>query len=67
MPTMNSYPKLAIGDAIEWCMYKSYEANRLRSPHISLESWRKIYFNADKYEQIFKETDHELNLIQSTN
>jgi hypothetical protein len=55
---MISYPPLAIGSAIEWCMYKSYEANRLRDPHISPESWRKIYINADEYEKIFKESNH---------
>ncbi len=56
---MINYPSLAVGTAIEWCMYKSYEANRLRSPHISYESWRKIYINADEYEKIFKESSHE--------
>ena len=38
---------------IDWLTYRSYEANRLRSPHIAYYQWRKIYQNAVEFEQIF--------------
>lgn len=38
---------------IDWLMYRSYEFNRNRAPHIKPESWRKIYYNADVYEKIY--------------
>lgn len=39
---------------VDWLMYKSYEHNRKNSPHISPESWRKIYYNAETYEKIYQ-------------
>ncbi len=42
--------------AIDWLMYRSYEFNRDRSPDIEPQRWRKLYFNADLYEQIYQET-----------
>lgn len=40
-------------ETIDWLMYKSYEFNRQRSPHISPERWRKIYYNSETYEKIY--------------
>jgi hypothetical protein len=40
--------------SIDWLTYRSYEHNRNRSPHISPESWRKIYYNAETYEKIYQ-------------
>jgi hypothetical protein len=51
--------QLDIGDnvAIDWLMYRSYEFNRTRSPHVKPESWRKIYFNAETYEKIYQQNN----------
>lgn len=45
-------------EEINWLMYRSYEFNRQRSPHIPIESWRKIYYNAETYERIYQNGGH---------
>ena len=40
--------------AIDWLMYRSYEENRLRSPHVEPERWRTIYYNQEVYERIYQ-------------
>lgn len=40
--------------AINWLTYKSYEFNRLNSPHIPPYRWRKIYEDAIQFEEIFE-------------
>lgn len=47
-------PPYYIGE-IDWLMYRSYEHNRTLSPHVPVESWRKIYYNADIYEKIYSQ------------
>lgn len=44
---------------VDWLMYRSYEFNRSRAPHIEPDSWRKIYYNADIYEKIYQRKNHE--------
>jgi len=40
--------------SIDWLTYRSYEHNRNRSPHISPERWRTLYYNAETYEKIYQ-------------
>jgi hypothetical protein len=40
---------------IDWLMYRSYEFNRDRSPHVEAERWRAIYLSADTFEKIYQE------------
>jgi len=40
--------------AVDWLMYRSYEAQRKRSPHIEPERWKALYIFAPVYEKIFK-------------
>lgn len=44
---------------IDWLMYRSYEFNRSRTPHIEPERWRNIYYNAETYEKIYQRKNHE--------
>jgi hypothetical protein len=39
---------------VDWLSYKSYEHNRLNSPHIPYYRWRKIYKDAIAFEEIFQ-------------
>jgi hypothetical protein len=39
---------------IDWLTYRSYETNRMRSPHIAYYKWRKIYKDAVVFEEIFE-------------
>lgn len=38
---------------IDYLEYRSYEAQRIRSPHVSPERWERIYTNAKIFEEIF--------------
>lgn len=35
-------------------MYRSYEYQRLNSPHIDVSRWRQVYLYAKAYEIVFK-------------
>jgi hypothetical protein len=39
---------------VDWLTYRSYEANRLRSPHIPYYKWRNIYTDAIVFEEIYE-------------
>lgn len=39
---------------IDWLSYISYESNRATNPEVPFESWRKMYINADIFEEIFE-------------
>jgi hypothetical protein len=39
---------------VDWLIYRSYEWNRSRAPHIEPERWRKLYINAETYEKIYQ-------------
>lgn len=54
----DSIPSYYIGE-IDWLMYRSYEHNRDHSPHIPVDSWRKIYYNAEIYEKIYQGAVHD--------
>lgn len=43
---------------VDWLIYRSYEANRLNSPHIEPARWRKLYLNQEIYEKIYQRTHH---------
>lgn len=49
-------------EEINWLMYCSYEFNRDRSPQISPERWRQIYFNSEVYEKIYQEKKSQCSL-----
>jgi hypothetical protein len=49
MTANNSYKPL-----IDWLTYRSYEANRVRNPHLPYFKWRKIYVDAIQFEEIFE-------------
>lgn len=40
---------------LNWLMYRSYEFNRDRSPHVEPSRWRKLYLNQETYEKIYQE------------
>lgn len=46
-------------NSVDWLMYRSYEFNRLRSPEIEPERWRRLYFYQETYEKIFKGNQKE--------
>ena len=46
---------------IDWLSYRSYEANRLRSPEVAYYRWRALYSDAIQFEEIF---DNNFNRIQ---
>ncbi len=50
----------SFSEEIDWLMYRSYEFNRSRSPYIPAESWRKIYINAETYEEIYQTSKENL-------
>lgn len=39
---------------IDWLTYRSYESNRLKSPHVPYYKWRKLYKEAIVFEEIFE-------------
>lgn len=39
---------------IDWLTYRSYEHNRMISPHVPYYKWRKLYSQAVVYEEIFE-------------
>lgn len=39
---------------IDWLSYRSYEHNRMSSPHVPYYKWRKIYSQAIDYEEIYE-------------
>jgi len=41
-------------ELIDELTYRSYSYNRLRSPEIPAEHWRKVFSNADNMEKRFK-------------
>jgi len=43
---------------IDWLIYRSYEANRLNSPHVEPTRWRNLYLNQEIYEKIYQRTHH---------
>jgi hypothetical protein len=47
--------------AIDWLIYKSYEHNRKLDPERSIESWEKIYREAETYEEIYQKKMGEKN------
>ena len=40
-------------------MYRTYEFNRLRSPNREAASWKKIFPDADEYEEHFQKQHNE--------
>lgn len=38
---------------IDWLIYRSYEWNRIKSPHVPYYKWRKIYKDAVIFEEIY--------------
>ncbi len=49
--------------AVDWLMYRSYEFNRNRSPHIEPHRWRAIYLYAEKYEKIYQSINADKGTI----
>lgn len=39
---------------IDWLTYLNYEYNRKRNPHIAPHRWRKLFKDAEQFEEIYE-------------